>query len=85
MAWNTPGKGSGSPKNTGNPVEDLMNRIKDGFNGRGGSQGTGPLPIIIGLLVVLRISGRMARLPHGVFASMTTTKFLNSTQLVFAG
>lgn len=53
MAWNTPGKGSGSPKNTGNPVEDLMNRIKDGFNGRGGSQGTGPLPIIIGLVVVL--------------------------------
>ena len=53
MAWNTPGKGSGSPKNTGNPVEDLMNRIKDGFNGRGGSQGTGPVPIIIGLAVVL--------------------------------
>jgi modulator of FtsH protease HflK len=53
MAWNTPGKGSGSPKNTGNPVEDLLNRIKDGFNGRGGSQGAGPLPIIIGLLVVL--------------------------------
>jgi modulator of FtsH protease HflK len=53
MAWNTPGKGS--PKNTGNPVEDLLNRIKDGFNGRGGSQGTGkgPLPIIVGLLVVL--------------------------------
>jgi len=53
MAWNTPGKGSGSPKNTGNPVEDLLNRIKDGFNGRGGSSGSGPLPIIIGLLVVL--------------------------------
>ena len=53
MAWNTPGKGSGSPKNTGNPVEDLMNRIKDGFNGRGGSQGTGPVPIIIGLVVAL--------------------------------
>ena len=53
MAWNTPGKGSGSPKNTGNPVEDLLNRVKDGFNGRGNSSGTGPVPIIIGLLVVL--------------------------------
>ncbi len=53
MAWNTPGKGSGSPKNTGNPMEDLLNRIKDGFNGRGGSSGSGPMPIILGLLVVL--------------------------------
>jgi len=53
MAWNTPGKGSGSPKNTGNPVEDLLNRIKDGFGGRGGSQGSGPLPIIVGVLAIL--------------------------------
>jgi modulator of FtsH protease HflK len=51
MAWNTPGKGS--PKNTGNPVEDLLNRVKDGFNGGGGFQKSGPLPIIIGLFAVL--------------------------------
>jgi len=53
MAWNTPGRGSGSPKNNGNPVEDIFNRVRDGFNGRGGSQGAGPMPIILGLLVVL--------------------------------
>lgn len=52
MAWNTPGKGSGSPKSNGNPVEDLLNRVKDGFNGRGGSSGPGPMPIVLGLLGV---------------------------------
>ena len=52
MAWNIPGKGS-PKKSTGNPVEDLMNRIKDGFGGRGGSQGSGPIPIIIGVVAIL--------------------------------
>jgi modulator of FtsH protease HflK len=52
MAWNTPGKGS--PKNNGNPVEDLLNRVKEGFGGGGsGSQGTNIVPIVIGVLVLL--------------------------------
>ncbi len=53
MAWNTPGRGSGSPKNTGNPVEDLLNRMKQGFGGRGGASGPGALPIVIGVLAIL--------------------------------
>jgi modulator of FtsH protease HflK len=53
MAWNTPGKGSGSPKNTGNPVEELLNRVKQGFKGGGEQSGSGMFPIIIGIALVL--------------------------------
>jgi modulator of FtsH protease HflK len=53
MAWNTPGNGSGGPKNTGNPVEDLLNRVKDGFTGGSQSSGPGLWPIILGVAVVL--------------------------------
>jgi membrane protease subunit HflK len=56
MAWNQPGKGNQDPwrgKDSGNPIEALLSRLRDQFGGSGQAGGMGPLGWVIPIFVLL--------------------------------